>query len=139
MFFSQDILKKRGGKFGIVWIAATKCRSVSLSKRDYFTVSISKTCDDIMKYVCLKAEPVKHHGAHPRLSLYLSSQLMFGVAKVYEKQIDYFSAKYRMKHTWLLRRIIIMTLRWRQWVWRYQREVLDVVCNFFQSVKHWLE
>ena len=50
--------------------------------------------DDIMKYVCLKAEPVKHHGAHPRLSLYLSSQLMFGVAKVYEKQIDYFSGKY---------------------------------------------
>ncbi|XP_071793300.1 meiotic recombination protein REC8 homolog [Asterias amurensis] len=99
MFFSQDILKKRGGKFGIVWIAATKCRSVSLSKRDYFTVSISKTCDDIMKYICLKAEPVKHHGAHPRLSLYLSSQLMFGVAKVYEKQIDYFSADVRELYT----------------------------------------
>ena len=50
--------------------------------------------DDIIKYICLDAEPVKPHGARPRLSLYLSSQLMFGVAKVYEKQIDYFSGKY---------------------------------------------
>ncbi|XP_022096641.1 meiotic recombination protein REC8 homolog isoform X2 [Acanthaster planci] len=95
MFFSQDILQRRGGKFGIVWLAATKCTPVSLSRRDYCTVSISKTCDDILKYICLEGQPLKPHGARPRLSLYLSSQLMFGVTRVYRKQVEFLSVEVR--------------------------------------------
>ncbi|XP_030841887.1 meiotic recombination protein REC8 homolog [Strongylocentrotus purpuratus] len=88
MFYSHDILQKRGGKFGIIWIAATK--GVALSKRDYCSVCVPKSCDDIVKYITLEAMPVSRKGSRPRFSLYLSSQLMVGVARVFEKQVNYF-------------------------------------------------
>lgn len=34
--------------------------------------------------------PVSRKGSRPRFSLYLSSQLMVGVARVFEKQVNYF-------------------------------------------------
>jgi len=75
MFFPKDILVRKG-KFGIIWIAAThssgrKCDF--LTKRDYFTVNIPKACYDIL---------------HPRIpfALRLSSHLMFGISRIYQKQ-----------------------------------------------------
>nr|XP_054765546.1 meiotic recombination protein REC8 homolog [Lytechinus pictus] len=88
MFYSHDILQKRGGKFGIIWIAATK--GAALSKRDYCSVCVTKSCDDIVKYITLQVLPAGGKGSRPRFSLYLSSQLMIGVARVFEKQVGYF-------------------------------------------------
>ncbi|XP_065051154.1 meiotic recombination protein REC8 homolog [Rhopilema esculentum] len=74
MFFPKDVLIRKG-KFGIIWIAAThntgKCNF--LTKRDYFNVNVPRTCHDIL------------HPAIP-FALRLSSQLMFGVSKIYQKQ-----------------------------------------------------
>ena len=39
--------------------------------------------------ITLRAEPFFTGGPRPRLSLYLSSQLMYGCVKVYNKQNDY--------------------------------------------------
>ncbi|XP_072027555.1 uncharacterized protein [Amphiura filiformis] len=92
MFYSHDILQRRGGKFGVIWIAATK--AASLSKRDYFSVSIVKTCEDIMLYLTRQGGGTKG----PRLSLYLSSQLMFGVTRVFQKQYDYLVVEVHSLH-----------------------------------------
>ncbi|XP_072177388.1 meiotic recombination protein REC8 homolog [Diadema setosum] len=88
MFYAHDILQKRGGKFGVIWIAATK--GVSLTKRDYCSVCVPKSCEDIINYITLRAPPIGPKGSRPRFSLYLSSQLMVGVARVFEKQFSYF-------------------------------------------------
>ncbi|ELU03326.1 hypothetical protein CAPTEDRAFT_214757 [Capitella teleta] len=84
MFFSQDLLQKRGGKFGIIWIAAT--RGTGLSRRDYIRVNVQKSCDDIIRYLMLQHPASREGLSRPRLSLYLSSQLMYGVVKVYDQQ-----------------------------------------------------
>ncbi|CAH1782112.1 unnamed protein product [Owenia fusiformis] len=84
MFYSQDILQKKGGKFGIVWIAAT--RPSVLHRRDYSSVNVRRTCDDIIQYIVVQAPPRHPGGARPRFSLYLSAQLMYGVVKVYDRQ-----------------------------------------------------
>lgn len=74
MFFPKDVLVRKG-KFGIIWIAGTHTsgRCDFLSKRDYFNVNIPRTCHDIL---------------HPSIpfALRLSSHLMFGVSKIYQKQ-----------------------------------------------------
>ncbi|KAK3599440.1 hypothetical protein CHS0354_036456 [Potamilus streckersoni] len=87
MFYSQDILSKRGGKFGIIWLAATRMHQ--LTRRDIFSVTVSKACNDIIDYILLRAQPLRPGGPRPRLSLYLSSQLMFGVVQVYHRQQEY--------------------------------------------------
>nr|XP_054765548.1 meiotic recombination protein REC8 homolog [Lytechinus pictus] len=69
-------------------IAATK--GAALSKRDYCSVCVTKSCDDIVKYITLQVLPAGGKGSRPRFSLYLSSQLMIGVARVFEKQVGYF-------------------------------------------------
>ena len=45
--------------------------------------------EDIIRMITLQAEPFFAGGPRPRLSLYLSSQLMYGCVKVYNKQNDY--------------------------------------------------
>ncbi|KAL3864935.1 hypothetical protein ACJMK2_006578 [Sinanodonta woodiana] len=87
MFYSQDILSKRGGKFGIIWLAATRIHQ--LTRRDISNVTVSKACNDIIDYILLRAPPIRPGGTRPRLSLYLSSQLMFGVVQVYYRQQEY--------------------------------------------------
>ncbi|XP_070541533.1 meiotic recombination protein REC8 homolog isoform X2 [Ptychodera flava] len=86
MFYSFEILERRG-KFGVVWLAATK--ATKLNKKDYSRVNVRRTCDDIINVIELKAQPVKSRGSKPRYSLYLSAQLMYGVVCVYEKQCGY--------------------------------------------------
>ena len=49
--------------------------------------SSSSSSEDILMYLTRQAGG--HIGKGPRLSLYLSSQLMFGVTRVYQKQYDY--------------------------------------------------
>ncbi|XP_023932118.1 meiotic recombination protein REC8 homolog [Lingula anatina] len=87
MFYSHDVLQRKGGKFGIIWIAAT--RGVHLTRREYYGVNVDRTCRQIIDYITLRARPVRPGGSVPRFSLYLSSQLMFGVVKVYNRQTEY--------------------------------------------------
>ncbi|XP_078587345.1 meiotic recombination protein REC8 homolog isoform X1 [Branchiostoma floridae x Branchiostoma japonicum] len=85
MFYSQDILQKRGGKFGIIWIAATRARD--LTRRDYSTVNVTKTCEQILIHFPENSRSVR--GGFPRFSLYLTAQLMFGITLVHGKHAEY--------------------------------------------------
>ncbi|EST09811.1 Rad21/Rec8-like protein, N-terminal [Kalmanozyma brasiliensis GHG001] len=78
MFYSHDILSRRKTGLGIVWLAATLGdRSVvrRLSRRDILSVNVRKACE----YVSHPTEP---------LALRLSSQLMYGVVKLYGHQTE---------------------------------------------------
>ncbi|KAL5016825.1 hypothetical protein ScPMuIL_006414 [Solemya velum] len=87
MFYSQDILQKRGGRFGVVWLAAL--RFSQLSRRDLCSINVRKTCDEIIDYILLRMPPLRAGGGRPRFSLYLSSQLMYGVVRVFSKQQEF--------------------------------------------------
>ncbi|XP_076104139.1 meiotic recombination protein REC8 homolog [Mytilus galloprovincialis] len=87
MFYHQSILQRRGGKFGTVWLAATKIDQ--LKRRDFSAVDIKRTCDDILDYILVRIMPKKQGSGHPRFSLYLSSQLMYGVIRVFKRQNEY--------------------------------------------------
>ena len=50
--------------------------------------------EDLLDYVCLQGQPVVRGGSVPRLSLYLSSQLMYGLVKVFEKQQHFLMGRY---------------------------------------------
>nr|WJN25045.1 meiotic cohesin complex subunit [Pseudozyma pruni] len=78
MFYSHDILSRRKTGLGIVWLAATLGdRSVvrRLSRKDILNVDVRKACE----YVRHPTEP---------LALRLSSQLMYGVVKLYGHQTE---------------------------------------------------
>ncbi|XP_071828279.1 meiotic recombination protein REC8 homolog isoform X2 [Apostichopus japonicus] len=93
MFYSQEILQKRGGKFGIVWLAAT--RAAVLTKKDYYSVQVAKICNDLLQHITLR---ISQRGAKQRFSLYLSSQLMFGITKVHGKQASYLLVEVQRLH-----------------------------------------
>ncbi|GFQ77385.1 rad21_Rec8_N domain-containing protein [Trichonephila clavata] len=80
MFYSHEILRKKG-KFGIVWLAAT-CKK-RVTRRDIWRVNVADSSDDIIEI--LNRHPVALRRTGP-LSLYLSSQLMFGLVYVTSKQ-----------------------------------------------------
>ncbi|KAJ8702579.1 R8 protein [Pleurotus ostreatus] len=80
MFFTTELLEKRDGGFGLLWLAATlgsKSTLKKLPRRDVLTADISQLCDLIMQ----PAEP---------LALRLTSNLMVGVARVYKVKQDMF-------------------------------------------------
>ncbi|XP_076371463.1 uncharacterized protein LOC143257092 isoform X4 [Tachypleus tridentatus] len=87
MFYSKEILQKRGGKFSVIWLAATE--PSLLSRKDFISVGISKSCSDILDYIFGNLPAIRPGGKKPRLSLCLSSKLMYGVTFVYKKQNDY--------------------------------------------------
>ncbi|TEB35062.1 hypothetical protein FA13DRAFT_1788657 [Coprinellus micaceus] len=74
MFFTQELLARRDSGFGLLWLAATlgsKSAFKKLPKKSVLTADIAKLCD-------LISEPVEP------LALRLSSNLMFGVVRVYK-------------------------------------------------------
>ncbi|RXW15504.1 hypothetical protein EST38_g10349 [Candolleomyces aberdarensis] len=74
MFFTQELLARRDSGFGLLWLAATlgsKSSFKKLPRRSVLTADIGKLCD-------LISEPVEP------LALRLSSNLMFGVVRVYK-------------------------------------------------------
>ncbi|GBM26883.1 hypothetical protein AVEN_264741-1 [Araneus ventricosus] len=83
MFYSHEILQKRG-KFGIIWLAAT-CRQ-RITKRDIWRVNVANSCEDVIDTVMRR--PVAERRSAP-LSLYLASQLMFGLTYVSAKQHEF--------------------------------------------------
>uniref|UniRef100_A0A8H7Y7W3 Rad21/Rec8-like protein N-terminal domain-containing protein n=1 Tax=Psilocybe cubensis TaxID=181762 RepID=A0A8H7Y7W3_PSICU len=80
MFFTPELLSKRDSGFGLLWLAATlgsRSTFKKLPKRSVLTADISQLCD-------LITEPEEP------LALRLSSNLMFGVVRVYKVKQEIF-------------------------------------------------
>ncbi|KAA0704843.1 Meiotic recombination protein REC8 -like protein [Triplophysa tibetana] len=84
MFYYPNVLQRHTGCFSTIWLAATK--GIRISRRDYLKVNIRTTCEDIVDYVMVQVPPVHPSLPRPRFSLYLSSQLQYGVVIVYHRQ-----------------------------------------------------
>ncbi|KAI2649103.1 hypothetical protein H4Q32_020313 [Labeo rohita] len=84
MFYYPNVLQRHTGCFSTIWLAATK--GIRISRREYLKVNIGRTCEDIVDYVMVQVPPVHPSLPRPRFSLYLSSQLQYGVVIVYHRQ-----------------------------------------------------
>ncbi|XP_029359640.1 meiotic recombination protein REC8 homolog [Echeneis naucrates] len=84
MFYYPTVLKHHTGCFSTIWLVATK--GIRVPRRDFLKVNVKSTCDDIMNYVLERVPPPRPDLPRPRFSLYLSSQLQYGVIVVYHRQ-----------------------------------------------------
>ncbi|XP_070690971.1 meiotic recombination protein REC8 homolog [Pempheris klunzingeri] len=84
MFYYPTVLKRHTGCFSTIWLVATK--AIRIPRRDFLKVNVKSTCDDIMNYVLERVPPPRPDLPQPRFSLYLSSQLQYGVVVVYHRQ-----------------------------------------------------
>ncbi|XP_078108942.1 meiotic recombination protein REC8 homolog [Sander vitreus] len=84
MFYYPTVLKRHTGCFSTIWLVATK--GIRVTRRDFLKVNVKSTCDDIMSYVLGQVPPPRPGLPRPRFSLYLSSQLQYGVILVYHRQ-----------------------------------------------------
>ncbi|XP_063312592.1 meiotic recombination protein REC8 homolog [Pelobates fuscus] len=86
MFYYPNVLQRHTGCFATIWLAAT--RGTKILKREYMKVNVISTCEKIIEYILIQV-PAPYVGSPiPRLSLYLSAQLSFGVVCVYHRQCD---------------------------------------------------
>ncbi|XP_031708889.1 meiotic recombination protein REC8 homolog [Anarrhichthys ocellatus] len=88
MFYYPTVLKRHSGCFSTIWLVATK--GIRVRRRDFLQVNVKRTCDDIMDYVLEQVPPPRPGLPRPRFSLYLSSQLQYGVILVYHRQCAIF-------------------------------------------------
>ncbi|XP_026173553.1 meiotic recombination protein REC8 homolog [Mastacembelus armatus] len=84
MFYYPAVLKRHTGCFSTIWLVATK--GVRVPRRDFLKVNVKTTCEDIMSYVLEQVPPPLPDLPRPRFSLYLSSQLQYGVIVVFHRQ-----------------------------------------------------
>ncbi|XP_035617154.1 meiotic recombination protein REC8 homolog isoform X1 [Oncorhynchus keta] len=84
MFFSPSVLNRHTGCFSTIWLAATK--GIKIPQKDFLKVNVQRTCNDIMDYVLVRVPAPLPGLPRPRFSLYLSSQLQYGVIIVYHRQ-----------------------------------------------------
>ncbi|KAG1953854.1 REC8 meiotic recombination protein b [Pimephales promelas] len=84
MFYYPNVLQRHTGCFSTIWLAATK--GIRISRREYLKVNVMRTCEDIVDYVMVQVPPSHPSLPRPRFSLYLSSQLQYGVVIVYHRQ-----------------------------------------------------
>ncbi|KAJ8374897.1 hypothetical protein SKAU_G00054770 [Synaphobranchus kaupii] len=84
MFYYPYVLQRHSGCFSTIWLAATK--GIRINRREFLKVNVGRTCEDIMDYVMVQAPPLHPGLPRPRFSLYLSSQLQYGVIIVYHRQ-----------------------------------------------------
>ncbi|KAM6968284.1 meiotic recombination protein REC8 homolog [Aplochiton taeniatus] len=84
MFYYPPVLQRHTGCFSTIWLAATK--GIKLTHRDFLKVNVQRTCSDILDYVLVRVPPPQPGLPRPRLSLYLSSQLQYGIVIVYHRQ-----------------------------------------------------
>lgn len=87
MFYYPNVLQRHSGCFSTVWLAATK--GVKVTRRDLLRVNVDKTCLDIVNYITAQVPPPQQNLPKPRFSLYLSSQLQYGVVVVYHRQCGF--------------------------------------------------
>ncbi|XP_055359141.1 meiotic recombination protein REC8 homolog isoform X2 [Betta splendens] len=84
MFYYPAVLRRHSGCFSTIWLVATK--GIRVSRRDILKVNVKRTCDDIMDYLLEKVPAPRPGLPRPRFSLYLSSQLQYGVVVVFHRQ-----------------------------------------------------
>ncbi|XP_075897374.1 meiotic recombination protein REC8 homolog [Nelusetta ayraudi] len=72
------------GTFSTVWLVATKGRKVT--RREILRVGVKSTCENLIDYVLGRVLPPEAGLPRPRFSLYLSSQLQYGVVVVFHRQ-----------------------------------------------------
>ncbi|XP_072234368.1 REC8 meiotic recombination protein b [Leuresthes tenuis] len=94
MFFYDLVSLKTCGLFvatlstrELTWrlmFAAT--RGIRVTRRDLLRVNVKLTCRDILDYVTAQVPSLLPNQPRPRFSLYLSSQLQYGVVVVYHRQ-----------------------------------------------------
>ncbi|XP_060905406.1 meiotic recombination protein REC8 homolog [Labrus mixtus] len=84
MFYYPTVLKRHSGCFSTIWLVATK--GIRVTRRDFLKVNIKVTCDDIVNYLLERVPPPLPDLPQPRFSLYLSSQLQYGVVLVFHRQ-----------------------------------------------------
>ncbi|KAM6910445.1 meiotic recombination protein REC8 homolog [Xenentodon cancila] len=84
MFYYPTVLKRHSGCFSTIWLVATK--GIKVPRRDFLRVNVANTCDDIMNYLLERVPPPRPGLPRPRFSLYLSSQLQYGVVVVFHRQ-----------------------------------------------------
>ncbi|KAM3593388.1 uncharacterized protein V6R79_011995 [Siganus canaliculatus] len=87
MFYYPTVLHRNSGCFSTIWLAATK--GIKVTRRELLKVNIGRTCSDIMDYVTARVAPLQANLPKPRFSLYLSSQLQYGVVVVYHRQCGF--------------------------------------------------
>ncbi|XP_061724577.1 uncharacterized protein LOC133530605 [Cydia pomonella] len=83
MFYPVNSLKK-GGRFHLCWVADSwpDCFS-SITQRQLWSQDIRKLCDDLLQVMTNESGRVSH-----RFSLRLSSQLMRGLVRLYQKKVN---------------------------------------------------
>ncbi|XP_055019871.1 meiotic recombination protein REC8 homolog [Boleophthalmus pectinirostris] len=101
MFYYPAVLRRHTGCFSTVWLVATK--GIRVTRRDFLKVNVTKTCDDIMDYLLERVEPPRADLPRPRFSLYLSSQLQYGVILVYHRQCAILLEETQYAVDWLLK------------------------------------
>ncbi|XP_077433068.1 uncharacterized protein LOC144058472 isoform X1 [Vanacampus margaritifer] len=84
MFYYPAVLKRDSGCFSTIWLAAT--RGITVPRREFLKVNVKRTCDDIISYILVQVPPPQPNLPRPRFSLYLSSQLQYGVVVVFHRQ-----------------------------------------------------
>nr|XP_020470997.1 meiotic recombination protein REC8 homolog [Monopterus albus] len=84
MFYYPNVLHRHTGCFSTIWLAAT--RGIKVTRRELLKVDVKQTCGEILDYVTAQVPPPQPNLPRPRFSLYLSSQLQYGVVVVYHKQ-----------------------------------------------------
>ncbi|XP_031705629.1 REC8 meiotic recombination protein b [Anarrhichthys ocellatus] len=87
MFYYPTVLQRHSGCFSTVWLAAT--RGLRVTRRELLRVDVNRTCGDILDYVTAQVPAPQPNLPRPRFSLYLSSQLQYGVVIVYHKQCGF--------------------------------------------------
>ncbi|XP_034022355.1 REC8 meiotic recombination protein b [Thalassophryne amazonica] len=87
MFFYPNVLHRHTGCFSTIWLAAT--RGVRVTRRELLKVNVRRTCGDIMAYVTAEVPAPQPNLPKPRFSLYLSSQLQYGVVVVFHRQCGF--------------------------------------------------
>ncbi|XP_053198578.1 REC8 meiotic recombination protein b [Scomber japonicus] len=87
MFYYPDVLRRHSGCFSTVWLAAT--RGIRVTRRELLKVNVKRTCLDILDYVTAQVPAPQPNLPRPRFSLYLSSQLQYGVIVVYHRQCGF--------------------------------------------------
>ncbi|XP_063235069.1 meiotic recombination protein REC8 homolog [Bacillus rossius redtenbacheri] len=89
MFYFHEWLSRRcNGRFSVLWLAATHPRK--LRPRDFLMVDVARACDDVTKVVLVREREDLPARQRPRFSLYLSSQLAYGIVVIHRRQVDIF-------------------------------------------------